>query len=92
MVKSVRKRVLCETGLDPDSGDELDIDIGTVVNSQGRGASSRHVHVAQAPPKRAKSGPSWKPSNTPADAVGDVPAAKEKRKQVSINLLFNMTC
>jgi hypothetical protein len=91
MVKSKRKRVLCETALDSDSEDEQDVDVGTVVNRQGHSTSSRRVHVEQAPPKRAKSGPSLKPSATSAGAVGDPPSTKEKRKQVSINLLFNTT-
>jgi hypothetical protein len=89
MTKGKRKSVVCETGIDSDSGEERDIDVGILVNNQGHRRSSRQIHIEQASANRLKSTPLLQPAATFSNSPSHSPPThktptEEKRKQVSV--------
>ena len=86
-----RKRVVVEGGLDSDSGEERDVDIGVIVDGHGRSRTNRTLHISQTsrrrpqslPPPPLNSFPSALPNtNHPSDE-------KSKRNQVCQISLFS---
>ncbi len=63
-----RKRVVMEGGLDSDSGEERDVDIGVIVDGHGHSRVGRTLHISNTGRKRPQSLPAL-PSNSSRSTV-----------------------
>lgn len=89
MTKGKRKRVVCETGVDSDSGEERDIDVGILVNNHGHRRSSRQIHIERASSKHPNNTPLLQPAGTFSNSPSHLPPTQqtpteEKRKQAGV--------
>jgi hypothetical protein len=77
------KRVFCETGIDSDSDEERDVDVGIQLDNHGRATTNRHLLIEKTLLKRPK-GAQMPPSlRTPIAASSSPPPKQtEKKKQV----------
>ena len=85
-----RKRIIVEGGIESDSGEERDVDIGVTVDGRGRSRVSRTLHIQQTSSKRPQSLPA-PPSNSLPSASPSTSqplGEKIKRKQVCRVSLF----
>jgi hypothetical protein len=79
-----RKRVVVEGGLDSDSGEERDVDIGVIIDGHGHSRTNRTLHISQNSRRR--------PQSLPPPLLNPLPSASprtnhpsdknSKRKQV----------
>ena len=84
MTSSKRKRIFAEGGLETESDEDRDIEIGLLVNRAGLATTSHRVHVTQNVPKRNKATFVAPEVVAKGDASTPLPPAeKKKRKQVN---------
>jgi hypothetical protein len=78
-----RKHVIVEGGLDSDSEEECDIDIGIAIDDQNRGQRTRDIHVSRTKRKRADSLPASLPTFKPPS-----PLLPEKKRYQVFSFFF----